>query len=277
MISICIPAYHAERYLGETMASVRAQTHGDWELIVVEDGSDDGTRALVECFAADVSQSVRYLRHEENRGLSATRNAGFAAARGEWIALLDADDLWLPSHLADLVAAAESARTHFAFASSQIFDSSTGVDGPLRAALPDQIRDPASALYRGELVIQPSGVLFARELLARHGGFDSRYAICNDLEFWLRLAVGGERFAHTGCVTCRYRKHDAAMSRRSGELIAEVARIRRDYGRRVGLPAGQVRQLTAQAFWDAARIARRHNLARSIRWGISGLFVRLVG
>ena len=83
MISICIPAYKAAAFLPQALESIRTQTHGDGELIVIEDGSDDGTRALVENFAADVSQSVRYLRHEENRGLSATRNTGFAAANAD--------------------------------------------------------------------------------------------------------------------------------------------------------------------------------------------------
>ena len=75
-VSICIPAFKAEAYLAETLASVRAQTFANWELIVTEDGSRDRTEAIVAAFAATVPQPVRYMRHEPNRGLPATRNAG---------------------------------------------------------------------------------------------------------------------------------------------------------------------------------------------------------
>ena len=93
LISICIPAFKAERYLAETLESVRGQSFKDWELIVTEDGSRDGTEAIVGGFAGTVPQPVTYQRHDLNRGLPATRNTGIASARGTWIALLDSDDL----------------------------------------------------------------------------------------------------------------------------------------------------------------------------------------
>ena len=99
LISICIPAYKADRYLATTLASVGNQTYPNWELIVVEDGSRDRAEEIVTAFSATVSQSVRFLRHEKNRGLPATRNTGIEAALGNWVALLDSDDLWKPEHL----------------------------------------------------------------------------------------------------------------------------------------------------------------------------------
>ena len=75
LISICIPAFRAERFLAETLASVRAQTFTDWELIVTEDGSRDRTEEIVRAFAASVAQPVRYTRHDPNRGLPAIGNA----------------------------------------------------------------------------------------------------------------------------------------------------------------------------------------------------------
>src|SRR4051794_34793625 len=100
--TICVPAYEAERYLGETLESVARQTFPDWQLLVTEDGSRDGTEEIVRRFAASVSQTVRYKRHEPNRGLPATRNAAIEGVETEWVALLDADDVWLPEHLSDL-------------------------------------------------------------------------------------------------------------------------------------------------------------------------------
>ena len=72
-VSICIPAYHAERYLPETLKSVREQSFREWELIVIEDGSQDGTEEIVRQFAGEVSQNVTFQRHMQNRGLPATR------------------------------------------------------------------------------------------------------------------------------------------------------------------------------------------------------------
>src|ERR1039457_4756626 len=96
LVSICIPAYNAERFIPETLASVRAQTYKNWEVIVTEDGTKDSTEELLATFAKPVPQPVIYNRHEINRGLPHTRNTGIGAARGQWIAFLDADDFWEP-------------------------------------------------------------------------------------------------------------------------------------------------------------------------------------
>src|SRR5687767_8608489 len=99
LISICIPSYKADKYLGAALASVKEQTLTDWEVIVTEDGSKDRAEEIVKEFAATVTQTVVYQRHEVNRGLPATRNTSIAAARGEFIAFLDADDKWVAGHL----------------------------------------------------------------------------------------------------------------------------------------------------------------------------------
>lgn len=93
--SIVIPAWNVERWLSETIASVQAQTETDWELIVVDDGSTDGTAAVVQAVDDD---RVRLIS-QPNSGVSIARNRGIAESRGKLIAFLDADDLWSPTHL----------------------------------------------------------------------------------------------------------------------------------------------------------------------------------
>ena len=127
-ISICTPAFKAERYLLETLESVRAQTFSDWELIVTEDGSRDRTEEIVREFAKTVSQPVTYHRHDPNRGLPATRNHGISTAKAPWIALLDSDDLWTPNHLASSMAWAAKNGADLIHGGSQLFDSDTGRD-----------------------------------------------------------------------------------------------------------------------------------------------------
>ena len=93
-VSVVIPAYNACEYIGRAIESVLGQTRAADEIIVVDDGSTDGTGTQVKKFG----ERVRYI-HQENSGPSASRNAGVLAAKSEWIAFLDADDEWLPKHL----------------------------------------------------------------------------------------------------------------------------------------------------------------------------------
>jgi succinoglycan biosynthesis protein ExoO/succinoglycan biosynthesis protein ExoU len=102
-VSVIVPAYNAAAYVGEAIRSVLAQTAPDFEVIVVDDASTDETAAIVSGFA-DIDGRVRLLRMARNGGPSASRNAGMAEARGEWIALLDADDRFHHTRLATLLA-----------------------------------------------------------------------------------------------------------------------------------------------------------------------------
>ena len=98
-VSIILPTYNRVDTLERAVRSVKAQTFGDWELIVVDDGSQDGSDALIEKIARD-DPRIRLLR-QANAGVAAARNTGLSAARGGWITFLDSDDAWLP-HFLDL-------------------------------------------------------------------------------------------------------------------------------------------------------------------------------
>ena len=103
LISIIIPAYNAAATLAATCASVANQTFSDWECLLVDDGSTDATASLAAKITEE-NAKFRYI-YQDNQGVSSARNAGIAAARGEFIAFLDADDLWLPDSLALFAAA----------------------------------------------------------------------------------------------------------------------------------------------------------------------------
>ena len=106
LVSVIIPAFNRAALLPRAIASVRAQTHQHWEVIVVDDGSTDNTREVVESMK---DSRVTYCRHTVNRGAGAARNTGLRAARGEWVAFLDSDDWWRPEKLAvQLSVAAQS-------------------------------------------------------------------------------------------------------------------------------------------------------------------------
>jgi glycosyltransferase involved in cell wall biosynthesis len=101
LVSVIIIFLNAERFIGEAIDSVFAQSCSDWELLLVDDGSTDTSTRIARDYAARFPDKVRYLQHDhhENRGMSGSRNLGIISARGEFIAFLDADDVWLPHKL----------------------------------------------------------------------------------------------------------------------------------------------------------------------------------
>src|SRR5215467_13265615 len=110
MVSAIIIFLNAEKFLSEAIDSVLGQTFHDWELLLVDDGSTDGGSAIARRYSQKYPVRVQYLEHPShtNRGMSASRNLGIKHARGEYIAFLDADDVWLPHKLSEQVALLEA-------------------------------------------------------------------------------------------------------------------------------------------------------------------------
>ena len=257
LISICIPAYNADRYLPTALESVRAQSFTNWELIVTEDGSRDSTEEIVREFARTVTQPVRYDRHEKNMGLPATRNTGIAAARGEWIALLDADDVWTTGHLeaaANLIPTTSAELLH---AGSVLFDSDTGREIEVRAPSPQMVAEFPQSLFFGKYAIQPSSVVMRRCLWEDVGGFDPTFRYVEDREMWIRCARTGAQFVYTGLNTCLYRKHPNAMSRHGIAMALASARVFEKNIDWEAVPSRHRHIQAADAWFAAGRIALR--------------------
>ena len=161
-VSVIIPTCNRRPRLQEAIASVLAQTSPADELIVIDDGSTDDTAAWMQALAANPSRPVvRYLR-QDNAGPAAARNRGIAAAGGEWIALLDDDDVWLPTKL-------ERQRA--------ILSHRPGLD----------LLGVASDLMRNRFTT--SGVLLRRDAFNAVGGFREDMRCCEDYDLWLRIAA----------------------------------------------------------------------------------------
>jgi glycosyltransferase involved in cell wall biosynthesis len=107
VVSIILPTWNRSRFLAQAFASIRAQTWPEWELVIVDDGSTDDTRATVERLRPEMPRDVHYV-YQANRGPAAARDVGLDHAQGELVAFFDSDDVWLPHHLADCVAALEA-------------------------------------------------------------------------------------------------------------------------------------------------------------------------
>ena len=122
LISIIMAAYNAEKTIGHSISSVLDQTYPNFELLVVNDCSTDGTEKLVESFAAKDSR-VRLISNEKNSGVSYTRKHGLEEAKGEWIAILDSDDAWAPEKLEKQIALQEKTNADLLFTGSTFVDA----------------------------------------------------------------------------------------------------------------------------------------------------------
>lgn len=230
IVSVIMAAFQAEATIAESIRSLLAQTHPDWELIVVDDGSTDGTAAVAQGFG---DPRIRVLREAHRGVLGAVRNRGIAVARGEAVALLDADDLWQPLKLERQVAVLrerpEVGVVHTGF--ELLLDG-----GACEEPLPPPAAGPgASTLERlllGNFVCSSSACV-RRSLLDRLGPFDETPELWGspDYELWLRLAPETE-FALVNGPLVLYRVHGAQMSaspaRMNAGALTALAIARRD-------------------------------------------------
>jgi glycosyltransferase involved in cell wall biosynthesis len=195
LISCVVPVYNGQRFLGEALDSIFAQTYRPIEVIVVDDGSTDGTANV----AARYGQPIRYIR-QENRGASVARNAGIHAAAGEFIAFLDADDLWTAQKLtAQMARFAARPELDVCVAHVQNFWMDEMADE--RARLGDHPRTRPMPGY-------VSGTLLARRrLFDAVGLFNEKNRHCDAAEFFLRVRQHGGVEELLGDVLLRRRMH----------------------------------------------------------------------
>jgi len=181
MVSVVIPTYNRAWCLAEAVDSVLAQEFRDFELIVVDDGSADDTPLLLESYG----DAIRVLRRG-NRGVSAARNAGIAAARGGLIAFLDSDDLWLPGKLSRQVEFFTSHPEALICQTEELW-----VRNGRRVNPGKRHRKRGGMIFEPSLdlcLVSPSAVMVRQGLFERVGIFDESLPACEDYDLWLRVS-----------------------------------------------------------------------------------------
>lgn len=202
LISVIMPAYNAERWIAEALDSVLAQTWTNWELLILDDGSTDGTAALARDYAARDGR-IRYCRNPENLGVAGTRNRGLSMARGAWVALLDSDDSWRPEKLARQLSLGQQEQADIVYCSySLLGDSCADFIVPARTTYASMLRSS---------VFSCSTVLLSQRV-ARSCRFPTQY-YHEDYALWLALLRSG--FRAVGCteVLADYRVAQGSRSR----------------------------------------------------------------
>lgn len=235
LVSVVIPAYNAERYLGEAIESVLAQTYAPVETIVVDDGSSDETVAVASAY-----EGVTVIE-QANAGPSAARNRGFAASRGELIAFHDSDDAMTPDKLevqAGLLIADPGVGCVLA---EQELLIEPGAELPfwVEGSKVETVMPPRPPELEDEPLVHPMTMVVRRSTFEQVGGFDESMRAAEDFDWMLRASEEGIEIARLADVLLRRRVHPGSLTQdaaaaRLGLFRAFKARIERHRARAAG-------------------------------------------
>ncbi|MGI9067141.1 MAG: glycosyltransferase family 2 protein [Pyrinomonadaceae bacterium] len=225
IVSIVMPAYNAAPYIGETLDSVFAQTFTDFEVIVVNDGSPD-TVELERALEPYMSR-IRYIK-QKSLGAGAARNEGLRAAQSEFIAFLDADDLWLPNYLEEQLKFIGENDFDLVCADAMHFGDSPLAGKTYMEAFMESAPLVGEVTFLGlvsaEQSLITSGIVARRALIIEVGFFDERLRNSQDFDLWLRLLRQGARLAYQRQLLLRYRCHEKSLS--GDEINRTVRQLR---------------------------------------------------
>lgn len=256
--SFVIPARDAALTLAQTLNSVLAQSDGDWEALVVDDGSSDETpRIATDCARRDAR--IVFIAGGHGDGASATRNRGIELARGRRLVFLDSDDWIDPAYLARMNAALDAAPQAVAAYCAYCRVMPDGSMAPPHDE-PVVQHDPL-ATFAKHCAVAIHAVLVEREAVQRAGGFDAALRTCEDWDLWLRIARAGGAWVHVDAVLAFYRQRSDSLSADTAQfLIDGMVVIRRGLeanGRAPGVERSQDAFAGHFALWCCAADAGR--------------------
>jgi glycosyltransferase involved in cell wall biosynthesis len=209
-VSVIIPAFNAEAFLARALHSVEAQTYGDYEVVLIDDGSTDGTAEIARSF-----KSVRYF-HQSNQHQAVARNRGLKEAEGELIAFLDADDEWLPEKLERQLALMEGNESRISYTDTYYAKDGKRVRySKLAPPYEGQILKPLVEEWLEFCFITMNTVVADKRLLEEVGGFDEAapFSSFEDYGLWLRVALSETRFDYLDePLAVYYRGHESDSS-----------------------------------------------------------------
>jgi hypothetical protein len=233
LVSVIVPAWNAGATIDATLRSVRAQTYSPLEIVVVDDGSTDGTASVVEAHGADDPRI--HLIRQTNQGVAAARNAGIAAAKGEFVAPVDADDLWHPDKIRLQVEAMRMAGAKAGLCCTGVhaIDADARIVGTY---VPDPGPSALVSLCRVNLVGNGSSALMPHALVVACGGYDPSLRAagaqgCEDWQLYLRI-VESHSFIVVPAGLTGYRQHPAQMSGRFEEMVRSAELVLAAFGQR---------------------------------------------
>jgi len=264
LVSVIIPAFNAERYIGNALESVRAQTYQNWEILVTNDGGTDSTGRVVSEFAQQTPRNVMLLEHAQSQGPSAARNTAMKAAKGEYIAFLDADDIWTPEHLDRLCAVLASGKADLAYSDCYVFCETPWGEMELLPGDTFEVKNPRQDLFRRNF-INTSAAAITRRLMEKVGTFDATMWAGEELDYWIRSAALGFQIASTGKQTYYYRKLVGSLSAASAKMAEGNGRMFEKHRRCGVLPEGEIVVKARESYFAAGKMYWRKDPAAASR------------
>ena len=273
LISVIIPAFNAERYIGQALDSVVSQTYQNWEIIVTNDGGTDATGRMVSGFARQTPRNVVLLEHAQSQGPSAARNTAMKAAKGQYIAFLDADDIWMPEHLSRLCAVLASGRADLAYSDCYVFCQTPSGEMQLLPSGTIEAKNPRQELFRRNF-INTSAAAITRRLMEKVGTFDATMWAGEELDYWIRSTALGFEIASTGQQTYYYRKSVGSLSAAPAKMAACNGRMFEKHRRCGVLPEGEIVARARESYFAAGKMYWREDPAAGSRmfykaWALS--------
>jgi glycosyltransferase involved in cell wall biosynthesis len=221
-VTVVIPAYNSARYIGDTLDSLKDQSFSDYEVIVVNDGSDD--REELERILVAHPLSVTYIS-QENKGVSAARNAAIRVARGEFYAQLDADDQWTPDYLdVQLGILKNNPDIDLVYPNATIVGEGS-IDGlEFMKVTPSEGEVNFESLVRQKCVVMTC-VTARMSTIRAAGMFDESIRSCEDFDLWLRIVKNGGRIVYHRDRLVLYRRHEGSLSSNRAWMVRNLLRV----------------------------------------------------
>lgn len=275
-VSVIMPVYNTAPYLEAALRSILAQSFTDFELIAVNDGSADGSGAILDRLAAE-DPRVRVI-HQENSGVSRAANVAIEAARGIYIARMDSDDIAWPERFAQQVAALEARPEVVALGTQFRIIDPEGRVLHIRSVACDHATLDAQLMREQSLAILNPSVMMSAAAVHRVGGYSERFSSAHDIDLFLKLAEVGE-LANLQTVLMDYRLHLSSIghSGRSKQIAngwraGKEAAARRGVPFDVPEPVAPERQRRLDDFWrmwgwwalGAGNVATARHYARRV-------------
>jgi glycosyltransferase involved in cell wall biosynthesis len=243
---------------------VRSQTYQNWEILVTSDGGTDETGRMVSEFARQTDHNVMLLEHAQSLGPSAARNTAMKAAKGEYIAFLDADDIWMPEHLHRLCAVLDSGKADLAYSNCFVFRETPSGEMELLPIDTIEVKNPRQDLFRRNF-INTSAAAITRRLMEKAGTFDAALWAGEELDYWIRSAALGFEIASTGEQTYYYRKSAGSLSAESARMAECNGRILEKHSRCGILPESDIVARARASYFAAGKLYWRENSAAASR------------
>lgn len=229
-VSVIIPAYNIAPYIIETLNSVFAQTYKDYEIIIVNDGSKD-TKDL-EIALEPFFDKIIYAE-QTNAGASVARNSAISLARGELLAFLDGDDIWLPRFLESQINFLEKENLEMVYCDAEIFGDALFEGRSFMSDSPSNGAVTTESLITGECNVITSGTILKKDLIEKFGNFDVNIPRSQDFDLWFRLAKSGARIGYQREILLKYRVRPDNLSggnvKRSERNIIALEMIKKKY------------------------------------------------